>query len=543
MTFLRQLIALTLIISPLLIRSPLTLAKELPQLIQQNRQQLLTVDGKPFFMLGGELGNSSASNMDYMKDIWPKLKAMSLNTLLAPVYWELIEPKEGEFDFSLVDQLLKEAEKQQIKLVILWFGSWKNSMSCYVPAWVKRDQQRFPRAKDSQGRSQEILTPFSDANLMADLKAYSALMDYLHKKDKQHTVIMMQVENEIGMLPSARDYHPGANKAFAAAVPTELMQYLTQHQAQLAPELLQRWQAQGSPTQGNWEDVFGKSLATDEIFMAWHFARFTNAIAAAGKALHPIPAYVNAALNRPNVKPGDYPSAGPLPQVMDIWQAGAPAIDIFAPDFYNPDFKAWNDLYTRNNKALFIPEHHFDETLAAKAFFAFGQYNTLGFSPFSIESVEDAANEPLGKTYRTLHQLTNLLVQYPAKTHRAGVLLDKQNSEQKVILGDYEFTFRHDYTLGWSPAAKEDEWPTAGALIIQTGAEDYVVAGTGIVVTFKNRNADKIAGIDRIEEGNYVKGKWQRGRVMNGDQDHQGRHLRIEVGNYGIQQLKLYSYE
>jgi beta-galactosidase GanA len=223
----------------------------------------------------------------------------------------MLEPQEGQFDFALIDGMLKQARTHEMKVVLLWFGSWKNSMSSYAPSWVKRDPLRFPRAVNQEGKSQEILTPFHPNNLAADRAAYSALMRHLKKTDsKDHTVIMVQVENEIGMLPSARDYYSAANTAFKLAVPQKLMTYLQQHKTQLVPEIYQSWQKNGFKTTGNWTEIFGPGLATDEIFIAWYFARYTNEIAAAGKAIYPLPTYINAALNRPNVLPGDYPGPG-----------------------------------------------------------------------------------------------------------------------------------------------------------------------------------------------------------------------------------------
>lgn len=143
-------------------------APAIPHLQRQGAATQLIVHGKPFLMLGGELGNSSASDAKYMEAVWPKLKAMHLNTVLMPVYWELIEPNEGVYDFALVDGLIAEARTNDIKIVILWFGTWKNSMSCYAPLWVKTDQKRFPRARTSNGGAIEIMTPISTENRDAD---------------------------------------------------------------------------------------------------------------------------------------------------------------------------------------------------------------------------------------------------------------------------------------------------------------------------------------------------------------------------------------
>lgn len=505
----------------------------------------LVVDGSPFLMLAGELGNSSASTAEYMERVWPELKAMNLNTVLAPVYWELIEPREGEFDFSRVDRLIDEARDHDLKLVLLWFATWKNSMSSHAPAWVKLDQHRFPRVKDDKGVSHEILTPFSENNLQADRRAFVQLMRHLKKYDaKRQTVIMVQVENEIGMLPSARDHYPLAEKAYRASVPAGLMQYLERNGDRLVPELASHWAAQGGATEGDWETVFGKGAYTDEIFMAWHFARFTNELVEAGKAVYPLPMFVNAALSRPGEKPGpDYPSGGPLPHLMDIWKAAAPAIDFLSPDFYTPRFKHWNDLYTRQGNPLFIPEHRFDDTVAAKAAFAFGHYEAMGFAPFSIETGSQENGAALAAMYDVLGQLSPVITRHQGQGRIEGVLLD-EGRETVFRMGGYEFTCRHDYTLGWSPEAKKPGWPAAGAVIVHTGDNEFYVAGTGVVITFRPAgNAAARAGLLKVDEGTFKDGAWRVRRHLNGDQTHQGRHVRIPMGRYSIQRVELYTYE
>lgn len=516
---------------------------KIPYLLKKEKFIQLMVDDKPFLILGGELGNSSASSTAYMEPIWPRLRQMNLNTVIAPVYWELMEPAEGKFDFTLIDDLIGNARKNQMKLVLLWFGAWKNSMSCYAPSWVKTNEMRFPRAEDKSGKKQEILSPFNKNNLEADQHAFTSLMLHLKQTDgNDHTVIMIQVENEIGMLPDARTYDIAAEKAFMQDVPPQLFTYLQKNKATLLPELKRLWQINGYQTAGNWNKVFGKGLATDELFMAWYYAGFVNQLAQAGKKAYNLPMYVNAALNAAGKKPGEYPSAGPLPHVMDIWKAAAPAIDILAPDFYNPDFRHWSDLYTRASDPLFIPEIRFEAGVDAKAFFAFGNYNCLSFSPFSIESTEHPEKEPIGKAYAILSQMTPLITAYGPSGQVKGFLLDKNSSSDTVILGKYKLHISHEYQLGWSPEAKNNLWPLSGGLVIAVGPGEFYVAGTGIVITFEPLEKAKKAGFISVDEGRFENNKWQPGRRMNGDQDHQGRHVRIPVNDYGIQQVKLYSY-
>lgn len=528
-------------------------SETIPHLQKKGSATQLIVGGKPFLMLGGELGNSSSSNIVYMDSIWPTLEKLNLNTVLAPVYWELIEPLEGKFDFSVVNELITGARKRNIRLVLLWFGSWKNSMSCYVPAWVKKDFQRFPRSRDEKNRPVEILSPFSEANIEADKKAFSELMKFVKKMDGgHHTVIMVQVENEIGMLPNARDYHPEAQKAFSSDVPRELMEYLAENRKNLKPEFLAAWEKAGGRVKGSWQEVFGKEISTDEIFMAWYFAKYVEEITAAGKTEYPLPMYVNAALNRPNKLPGEYPSAGPLAHLMDIWKAGSPSIDFLSPDIYFENFAHWCSLYDRGGNPLFLPEvryEHFsgpesyETACGPRAFYAFGNHDAMGFSPFFIESTSDLVKEPVTSTYKILEQLTRLILEHQGTKTMKGFLFDKKNQADTIQLGGYKIIAKHDYTLDWSPNSKDETWPVTGGMIICTGEGEYFVAGEGIVLSFPPVNERTAVGIETIDEGTFENGIWKPVRKLNGDQSHQGRHLRIETDEPGIQYLKLYKYE
>ncbi|MFY0686382.1 MAG: DUF5597 domain-containing protein [Cyclobacteriaceae bacterium] len=522
---------------------------QLPNLqVSGNRQQLI-VNGVPHLILGGELGNSTASTMKSMELVWPRMKALNVNTILVPVYWELLEPKEGQFDFELIDDLILESRKQELKIIFLWFASWKNSMSSHVPAWVKQDQKRFPRAKSRDGISQEILTPFSQNNLQADMRAYVALMKHIKEVDADHqTVIMMQPENEIGMLPSARDYHAIANKAFKSDVPTSLINYLIANKAQLNPEFYEIWKTNGFKESGNWETVFGEGLHTDEIFMAYYFAKYVDQIAGAGKQAYGIPAFVNAALNRPGKKPGEYPSAGPLPHLLDVWKAASPAIDFYSPDYYTPRFKHWNDLYVRQGNPLFIPEHRFDNTVAAKALYAIGHYEALGFAPFSIQQVPgmdfSEKETKLSETYDVIDQISPLISQLKGQGRIEGVLLDKETNESKFQFGNYEFTVGHTHNLGWEAASKAEEWSPVGAIIIHSGENEFYVVGFGVSLTMQSLKESKPnVGILKAERGIFEDGQWSVFQHLNGDQTHQGRHIRCFLNDVCIQRFTLYEYD
>jgi len=316
---------------------------DIPHLEKHGNTKELVVDGKPFLILGGELLNSSSSSLSYMQPIWPRVKALNVNTVLAPVSWELIEPQEGKFDFTLVDGLITSAQQHGLRLVLLWFGSWKNTYSSYVPEWVKRDTKRFPRVLLRDRRPTERLSPFSETNLKVDTTAFTALMKHVSQADTNRTVMMVQVENEVGVIPESRDFSPAANAAFANTVPKPLMDYLQKHADELAPELNGAWISAGKKNAGNWQQVLGTAPITDDFFMAWAYAVYIDAVAAAGKAEYPLPMYTNAALIRPNYQPGQYNSGGPLPHSLDIYRAGAPHLDFFSPDIYFDNYTEWAD--------------------------------------------------------------------------------------------------------------------------------------------------------------------------------------------------------
>ncbi len=513
----------------------------IPHLAKQGTSTQLIVDGKPFLILGGELHNSTSSSLDYMAPILAKFSAGHLNTALAAVCWDLIEPEEGKFDFSLVDGAVRLARQNNLHLVLLWFGSWKNGVSTYPPLWVKTDLKRFPRAQSKDGRSLDILSTFSDANLNADARAFAALMRHVREVDGDvHTVLMIQVENEVGVLGDSRDRAAGANEAFQQPVPKELIDYLNQHKEDsLMPEFRTRWEAGGFKTTGSWENIFGTNEWTDQMFMAWNYARYVGLVAAAGKVEYPLPMYVNTWLpdwrEAARLKPGNYPSGGAAPEVMDIWKAGAPQIDILSPDTYS-GFEERCASYHRADNPLFIPELARETRTCSAIFYGFGQYDAIGFSPFGMESLPDFSEE-LGKAYAILAQIAPVLLENQGKGVIGGAFLSTNNPTQKLQVGDYTLNLgtAQNYSL------TTPKYPAG--IFIQTGPDEYLVAGRGLTVTFTpNTPGDApIVKVATVEEGVFVNGRWVAGRRLNGDETLSGNGLRLG-GDYTIQHVKLYRY-
>jgi hypothetical protein len=487
----------------------------------------LIVDGKPFLALAGELDNDAATSLENLQPIWPALVRMNLNTVLPVTYWELVEPEEGRFDFALVDGVIQEARRHNLRLILIWFASWKNGLSSYAPIWAKKDFKRFPRVRNKKGTGLEVFSPiegYGDATRDADARAFAALMRHIKEVDgRQHTVLMMQVENEVGVLGDSRDRSPAADKAFAGPVPKDLMDYLQVHKDTLIPEFRKVWEAAGFKTSGTWEEVFGQGVGTDEIFMAWNYARYVGRVAAAGKAEYPIPMYVNAWLygaGRPN-QPGRTPSGGPLDHVMDVWKAGAPSIDMLSPDAYN-DFVEFCAKYTQNGNPLFIPETSGGQEGAARALYAFGRHNAIGSSVFLIESnpERDPSNE-LGRVYKSLSQLMPVIAESQGKATLTGVLLTRNDQVEKVRLGDYTMNIAYGAPAlrTWSspPPPPPSTTPRAGALFILTGPDEFYVSASGeMTITFTpNTPGPPIVGVGSIDEGSLVDGRWVQGRRLD----------------------------
>lgn len=301
MRYNRLLILLIVLVSIIQFRAQNTEAY--PFLKQKGTATQLILNDEPFLILGGELGNSSVSSSYDIERIFPKLEQMGLNTVLVPAYWDLIEPEEGKYDFTLIEKAIKQARKNNLKVVFLWFGAWKNSMSCYAPLWFKQNYKEYPRTYTKEGKPLEIASPFSVNVLNVDNRAFSQLMKYIKSIDDENTVIMMQIQNEIGMLEDARDYSKKANTLFKSQVPKTLLSYLYENKNKLHPFLFQKWKVQGFKTEGNWKEIFGGDLYTDELFMAWFYAQYVEELAKSGKSIYDIPMYVNASMNSRDRKP------------------------------------------------------------------------------------------------------------------------------------------------------------------------------------------------------------------------------------------------
>lgn len=541
-----------------LLSNAFAIAQTIPHLEKRGHATQLIVNGQPFLVLAGELHNSSATSPAYLKPIWKKLVDMHLNTVLAAITWELTEPEEGKYDFSLVDSVIADARKNNMRLSLLWFASWKNGLSHYVPAWVKKDFKRFPRMRIKGNFPVEALTPISEAAMNADAKAFAAMMKHVKQVDeKQQTVIMIQVQNEVGLLGDCRDRSEAADKLYNQQVPKELINHLIKNKENLLPEMYQLWSVKNFSTTGSWADVFGNTPAGEEAFMAWHYATFINKVTEAGKKEYPLPMFVNAWIVQPeDIKPGDYPSGGPQSHVHDIWRAAAPAIDILAPDIYLPNFDDITALYARKENVLFIPESRGDERGAANAFYVIGQHNAIGYSPFGIENrVTDPVNGPIPKSYDVLQQLAPQILAAQTKNAIAGIWLNAAKQKTAIELGGYKLNI--EMRRSRRQSATELGIETGYGLVINTGPDEFIIAGKDIQVNFFPATAGPAyVGYAALDEGVYTNGKWVPGRRLNGDDimlnyviadeaalNKTGSVIRLLGNGPAILKVKLYRFE
>jgi len=553
--------------------------KDIPHLEKRDGMTKLIVDGRPFICLAGELSNTASSDREATKATIARLAQANYNTILTVVSWDLVEPEEGKFDFSMIDYQIEAARANNVRLIFLWMASWKNGLSHFPPLWVKANQDRFPRVVNAQGKTLEILSTLSDNNRNADAMAFAAVMKHIREVDKTHTVIAIQVENEVGAMGTTRDFRTVANAAFAGLVPKELTDYLQKNKDHLLPELKKIWDAAGDRTGGTWEEVFGRNVQrpandppvpnnrnrpqrpanaelfnhTDEIFMAWNYSRYIGYVAAQGKKEYPIPMYVNTWLVQPaDIGAGDYPSGGPEPLVHDIWRAGGPAIDILAPDIYSADYAGTIKTFSRNGNPAWNPETGQN---ANNAWMGFTQLKLLCYSPFGVDgSVNATSDDPFVRSYGFINSISGAIAEAQGKPDAIKLIeLEPGQNPGKVEMGRYIFDFTPvagtrgggaggGAALATAPQSggAQAAAPQAGGrggsvglsfldkpflLIINTAPNEYYFATNApfpfVVLPNDIPNA-RVAAPAIMERGAFKNGIWVMQRRANGD-DIMGR--------------------
>ncbi len=490
----------------------------IPEIRNDNGIATLYVDNQPFFVCGGEIHNSSASNLAYMeKKVWPMLQEMNLNTVIAPVYWETIEPEEGVFDWTLPEGLIRQAREQKMHLIFLWFGLWKNGESMYIPGWMKQNTKTYFRVRKENREVTSTVSPFCEAAVEKDAAAFEKLMEHIRTVDEQRTtVIAMQVENEIGLLGQARDYGEEAEKKFNENIPEELYKLCEK--------------------EGNWKAAFGE--AAEETFMAYYFAKAVEKIAGRGQKAYPLPCYTNAWLKQYPWYAGSYPSGGPVREVHPIWKTAAPSLFTLAPDIYVPYVTEVMDTYSYDGNPLFIPEVRKDAVTSSYCLYAFAGKNAIGYSPFGIEdlaldpaeiekppmevmlalNIDPSAFETaesrkyLKRTYEMIQQMQPLYLKY-----RGSEKIKSYIKRSDTDFGTYFRCETYDMVVSYRPKTKEK--PLAAGVIYELAPDKFLIGGMMSSITFRAKEGQaKHVEILRMEEGEIQDGKWISGRILNGDE-------------------------
>jgi len=518
-----KIVALLFILTSLTITTASAQASDemFPKIITKNGRHALLVDGQPFFVLGGQAHNSSAWP-GMLPRLWSAVKTMHANTLEVPLYWEQIEPQQGKFDFSFIDTLLVQAQQNNVRLVLLWFATWKNGSNHYMPEWMKREAGKYPNITGKNGKPVDSPSPHIKEMMDADTKAFASVMKYLKNVDTRHTVIMVQVENEPGAWGSVRDYSPVAQKLFDGPVPAELMK----------PEVLK---ALNAPVvaEGSWQKVFGNNA--DEYFHAWSVARYIGQVAAAGKAEYQLPLYVNAALRDPLTNPPatNYESGGPTDNVILIWKLAAPAIDLVAPDIYLSESEKIMkvlELYDRNDNTLFVPEvgAGLDKPKYLYEVIARGG---IGFSPFGIDSNGEGETEkemqerlsPIAMEYAMANTMVREFAKWGFEGKIKSAIEREDHKEQKIDLGAWQAVVSFG-TGGRDVSSEPNTHFTGKAMIVQQDENKLIAIGTNCRITFQplGKNAGKAWQYLKAEEGHYENGKFKSLRILNGDETDWG---------------------
>jgi hypothetical protein len=496
-------------------------AQKIPYISKNGNASHLMVNDKPFLMIAGEIHNSSASTEEYMTPIFPILKNMNLNSVFVTTAWEQIEPEEGVFDFSLVNAIIDNADKNNLKVCLLWFASWKNGESSYAPLWVKKDTKRFLRVKTKEGKEIETLSPFCEATKIADSKAFAALMNHLKTYDKNQMVILVQPQNEVGMFQDI-DYNEISLDLFEKKVPEELMVYLSKNKSILKEYIKSAWSKTNFKTSGSWLEIFGDTPEAKSFFTTWHYAKYVNFVAKSGRTQYDLPMMVNAwIVQKSEDLPGVYPNGGPVSRVMDIWKAAAPDIDILSPDIYLSNFKEIVAMYHRRDNLLLIPE---STSEVGRAFYAFGEHDAICYSPFGVE---DAANDFLfKKSYGVLNEVQHLIKQYQGTGKMRGILREGNETYQDLYFGDYKVKVMYE----------KPEEPAFG-IIIQTNVDEFIVIGINLSIYFESEIKDKIGYIAKVLEGRFEKEVWTTTRQLNGDETFHNSRLRVLGRKYLTDQM------
>ena len=462
----------------------------LPYIDKKNNVPHLIVDSEPFLILGLQWACNSCFSPETMGPLFPAARELGCNTAVLPVYWQEVEPELNRYDFSLVDYRIDQARKNGLRLVLLWFASYKNAEECYAPEYIRNNIKTYRRVVKKDGSHQHAcLCPTGADALERDKKAVKKLMKHLSEKEsKKNTVILFQVENEPGIMGSDRCYCDECQALFK---------------------------------KGKYDSKYDEYAA--ETFTAECVARYVDSVAEAAKKAYPLPMYANVWLGGGHgSNPGEnYPSGGAVPHQLDTWKKIVKNLDFIAPDIYQHGYRDFQKLctaYGGDDNVLYIAEHSSDMTGRAErnVFYAIGEYNAIGFDPWAIDqSFPDQSHPPLVSPVdgtRGPHA-SGLRDSYLAIAQAMPAVTAAQGTNDL-------FTFVQEPGESWGTSCRTGDFDlsitythpekAARGMIICLHHNEFLALGVGfrVIVKTKAPNSKQVQ-IANVEKGRYENQKWK----------------------------------
>jgi hypothetical protein len=509
-------------------------------------------EGKPVYVLGLQSHNSSNGCWELIDTAIEAVKKYHGNTLEVPVYWFQLEPKEGQFDLTVTEELIKRVRNAGLHLVILWFGFSKNTEMTYLPEWAKDDPQRFRLAVSWDGSPIPLISPHYEAAIEADKKAFVQLMGCIKRVDeKERTVLAVQVENEVGLQPTDRCYSTKAQEDFEKGVPAALNGVTLEG-------------AGASGKDNTWYGRFG--YHAHEAFSAWYFGVAIEKIAAAGKAVYPdLPLYMNTMIGevRQEIAGHSYSSGSPVGRVLDIWKRAAPSICLYAPDIYMAHHSGYVrtcKIHTRPDNALFIPETGTGgDAFALDYIHAAVDYGAIGICGFGAEHTLDSGgaltedSQKVATSTQIIASMAPILLKDRLNEKLFCVTQEEFELQRYVKREKYHLTFNftnrtpkggimgRSLRVGALIADNPEVFTQRGrAIVYEASPAEFYMAGVGLTVrfiyraepddhcppkTWSTQAATEISAYT-VEEGHFTPdGEWVCEFQRRGDEIGSGAYL------------------
>ncbi|MFV0364512.1 MAG: DUF5597 domain-containing protein [Suipraeoptans sp.] len=506
--------------------------------------------GNKVLLTGLQCHNSSSST-DMIDITISAIKKHGGNLLEAPVYWSSVEPIENVYKFDDVKELIDKAKEANLFLIPLWFGFSKNGLSTYSPEYVKTNPSVYKLAENAAGIAVESLTANCEETLDRDKKAFLKFIQFVEKYDRDGTVIAIQVENEVGLVGTDRDYSAKSTMQFNNEVPEIIRD---KHNVQ----------------KNNWKDVFGRHA--NEAFTAWQFASYIQELASEAKEIFEIPYIINISIEVNGYEePGhSYISGGPVSRVIDIYKKIAKDIYLYGPDIYlaaERDFRKACDAYNSEDNPLFIPESlHGGVGPAMNLLIAVAEYNAIGVCAFGAESgiyndelTEEA--EYVASSMRMISSLSPILIKNRGTGNVHAITQQEFSTWQYIKTSDYHIVVsfinnpnkpQHYFgsRINLNVSENENYINERGrGILVDCGEGEFYISGAGLCLEFTripNANEEKPYAFIQsnissqlhfltIEEGHFDGDRWVCEYRRNGDEAnyqlyvHKGQTIRVRL--------------